>query len=98
MSILTGSLYLGPDVSWQGEHVLSDLCLYTDESTEQSQVFDVNFHLEAIIHLTAVKMFMLKRDRWRASILESNSGLNGFLRQLFNEEVYDITRIQNDVY
>ncbi|KAI9247893.1 hypothetical protein EDC94DRAFT_625390 [Helicostylum pulchrum] len=86
MSILMGSLQLGQDLSWQGEHVLTDLCLYADESSEQSPAFDVSFQLQAIVNLTAVKLFMFKRDRWRVAIMEQSSGLTSFLGRLFNEE------------
>ncbi|GAA5817463.1 hypothetical protein MFLAVUS_011011 [Mucor flavus] len=75
MSILMGALQLG-----------QDLCLYTDESSEQSPAFDVSFQLQAIINLTAVKLFMFKRDRWRVAIMEQGSGLTSFLGKLFNEE------------
>ncbi|GAA5803249.1 hypothetical protein HPULCUR_008726 [Helicostylum pulchrum] len=75
MSILMGSLQLG-----------QDLCLYADESSEQSPAFDVSFQLQAIVNLTAVKLFMFKRDRWRVAIMEQSSGLTSFLGRLFNEE------------
>lgn len=84
--VLSGTLSLGQDLSWQGENVLTDFCLYTDESTESSAIVDVDFKLEAITDLTAIKLFMFQRHRWKAGIIESiHSGFHGFLKGLFDQ-------------
>ncbi|KAL0144654.1 hypothetical protein V8B55DRAFT_1346461 [Mucor lusitanicus] len=84
--IYTGSLLLGQDNAWNGQDSITGLCLYTDDSSEKSQICDASFQLKAITHLTAIKLYTLRSERYRVAPLNDKSKLGDFLAEVFNEE------------
>ncbi|GAN04874.1 hypothetical protein MAM1_0075c04340 [Mucor ambiguus] len=84
--IYTGSLLLGQDNIWNGQESITGLCLYTDDSSEKSQICDVSFQLKAITHLTAIKLYTFRSERYKVTPLNEKSRLGEFLAEVFNEE------------
>ncbi|KAL9553212.1 hypothetical protein MBANPS3_003403 [Mucor bainieri] len=76
-----------PDYNlWNGQESITGLCLYTDDSSEKSQICDASFQLKAITHLTAIKLYTFRSERYKVAPFNDKSKLGEFLAEVFNEE------------
>ncbi|KAI8642904.1 hypothetical protein BD408DRAFT_415829 [Parasitella parasitica] len=84
--IYTGPLVLSQDNLWKSQSIISGLCLFTDSSSEQSQICSVSFQLLATTHLTAIKLYTFSSERYNLVPVKEESKLEDFMAEVFNEE------------
>ncbi|KAI8882692.1 hypothetical protein K501DRAFT_333837 [Backusella circina FSU 941] len=82
-----GPITFAKNQAWNGMTELGELCLCTSQTVKPSSVYKVTFQCNAVVPLAAIKLFMLKSERWRAYDMSGNRGLALFFASVFEETI-----------